>query len=266
MNIFTYEVKSQARSFLVWNVALLLTVIIFMGGVYPIYAESAQDILEMMKGFPEGFLEAFGFNIASLFSYGGFYSFSYVYIALVASIMAVIVALSIFAREKKMKCLDFIFTKPIARPALFGIKTLASLSIVILSNIIYSIINLVVYYLNGQDSEMAGRFVLASFGLLFTQLVFLAIGVFLSTFMKKIRSVSGIATSVGFIAFILTALANLLEEEAMYFITPFKYFDPLTVMEEGHYEVKYMIAAIFVISLCMGSSYVRFIKSDVHAV
>lgn len=266
MNIYMYEMKSQLRSFIIWTASLILIVCLFMGGIYPIFEESKVDFLNIMEGFPKEFMQTFGMQSADLFSYVGFYNFTFVYIALVASIMAVIVALSIFAREKKMKCLDFIMTKPVSRPKIFGIKVLACLSILVLNNLIYVIINMFLYYKNEQSSELLTRFILASIGVFFTQLVFLAIGLFVGTFSRKIRSISGIATSIGFIAFILSALSNLFEEEAMKFIAPLKYFEPTIVMKEGFFEVKYSITALLIVIFCTVTSYYRFCKSDVHAV
>jgi ABC-type transport system involved in multi-copper enzyme maturation permease subunit len=266
MNVYKYEVKAQLKSLIIWTATLILTLMLFMGGIYPIFNKSSQDMLKVMEGFPKGFMEAFGFQISRMFSYGGFYSFSYGYIALVASIMAVIVALSIFAREKKMKCFDFLLTKPMSRSRIFGMKALSYLTILIITNIIFVVVNLIIYYQNGQSSDQTGRFVLASFGILFTQLVFGAIGLFLGTYMKKIRSISGLATSIGFITFILSALANLTGEEVMNYIAPLKYFDPVAVMDAGHYEGKYIITALIVIVICTVTSYIRFCNSDVHAV
>lgn len=265
MNIYLYEMKSQARNFIIWTVSMLLTMVLFMGGMYPIYANSAVEIEKMMEGFPKGFLEVFGFNIENMFSYQGFYSFSYVYIGIVAAIMAVSVSLSIFGREKKMKCLDFIFTKPVSRAQLFLMKTMAALSIVVATNVIFIVGNLIAFYQNGQKSEGLGQFVLASFSVFFTQLVFISIGAFLGTFMKKIRSVSGIATAAGFISFILTALANLTGKEEINYISPLHYFDPAVLVKTGHYETKFIIIAVLVVAFCMGTSYIRYCKGDVHA-
>jgi len=266
MNIYKYEIKSQFKNFIIWTVSLLLTMYIFMGGIYPVFQKSAVDFLKVMEGFPKQFTQAFGFQIFSLFSYEGYYSFAFGYIAMVAAIMAVIVSLSVFAREKKVKCLDFLMTKPISRSKIFWIKLLVCLTIIGVTNVIYVVGNMIMFEQNNQSSDLTGRFMLASLGMFFTQLVFLAIGLFLATFSKKIRSISGFATSIGFIAFILSALSNIIEGEFVNFIALLKYFDPSVVMEKGYFEVKYMLAAVVLIVLCTVTSYVKFCKSDIHAV
>jgi len=266
MNIYIYEIKAQFKSFIIWTVSLLLTMLVFMGGIYPTFQKSAVDLIKVVEGFPKQFTQVFGFQIFSMFSYSGYYSFAIGYIGLVAAIMAVIVSVSIFAREKRVKCLDFLITKPISRQKIFGVKLLACLTIIGATNVIYVVGNMIMFNRNNQNSDLAGRFILASLGIFFTQLVFLAIGLFLATFSKKIRSVSGLATAIGFIAFILSALVNIIDEEIVNFIAPLKYFDPTNVMAKGYFEVKYILAAVLLIVFCTVTSYIRFCKNDIHAV
>jgi len=266
MNIYIYEIKAQFKSFIIWTVSLLLTMYVFMGGIYPSYQKSAVDLVKVMEGFPKQFTQIFGFQMFSMFSYSGYYSFAFGYIGLVAGIFAVIVSLSIFAREKRLKCLDFLVTKPISRQQIFWVKLLACLTIIIAINVFYVVGNMIMYNQNNQSSDLTGRFILASLGIFFTQLVFLAIGLFIATFSKKIRSVSGFATAIGFIAFILSALTNIIDEEVVNLIAPLKYFEPSNVMEKGYFEVKYMLVAVILIAFCTVTSYIRFCKSDIHAV
>ena len=266
MNIYIYEIKAQFKSFIIWTVSLLLTMYVFMGGIYPSYQKSAVDLVKVMEGFPKQFTQIFGFQMFSMFSYSGYYSFAFGYIGLVAGIFAVIVSLSIFAREKRLKCLDFLVTKPISRQQIFWVKLLACLTIIIAINVFYVVGNMIMYNQNNQSSDLTGRFILASLGIFFTQLVFLAIGLFIATFSKKIRSVSGFATAIGFIAFILSAFANIIDEEVVNLIAPLKYFEPSNVMAKGYFEVKYILVAVFLIGFCTVTSYIRFCKSDLHAV
>ena len=266
MNIYIYEIKAQLKSFIIWTIALLLTMFIFMGGIYPTFQKSAVDLLKVMEGFPKPFTQVFGFQMFSIFSYGGYYSFAFAYIGLVAAIMAVIVSLSIFAREKRVKCLDFLVTKPISRSKIFGVKLLVSFTIIGATNVIYVVGNMIMFNQNNQSSDLTGRFILASLGIFFTQFLFLAIGIFVATFSKKIRSVSGLATAIGFIAFILSALANIIDDEIVNLIAPLKYFDPSNMMAKGYFQAKYIWVAAFIIIFCTVISYIRFCKSDIHAV
>jgi ABC-2 type transport system permease protein len=237
-----------------------------MYGIYPVFYDSMKDVVRMLSGYPPEFAAAFGFNVSDLFSYGGFFGFVYGYIAVIGAIMAVSLSVSTFAREKRSKCVDFLLTKPLSRGKIFIAKLLSNLTILVVTNIFFVTAVIILYYSTNQDISLAGKLILAVYGLFFTQLVFLAIGIFFATFAKKVRSVSGIATAFGFAGFILSALVNILKEESVRFIAPLKYFDPIAVFSTGGFELKYVVTAVIISVACIVISYLKFRNSDAHAV
>lgn len=266
MNLFKYEFKSLVKSMIIWTTVMLISMSVFMLAIYKVFMNSVDNLVAMTEGFPKEFMQAFNFDMLRMFNYGGFYNFTYSYIALIGAIMAVLIALSVFAREKRFKCMDFLLTKPKSRSRIFGLKALACFSIIVLANICYTVGFILVYFWNEQSKDTLLKFIFAALGIFFIQILFLAIGIFISVFSRKIRSVSGIATSLGFFAFILSALANIVDEELMYLFAPLKYFEPITVIDNGYFELKYVIVASMIILLCMTSAYLHYCKSDVHAV
>lgn len=266
MNIFLFEFKAQIKTFIIWTAVLLFTYIVFFEGIYPIFYDSLDDVLKMLSGFPPEFAAAFGFNITDMFSYSGFFSFSFMYISIIGAIMAVTLTISTFAREKRSKCADFLLTKPINRRDIFATKLLSNLVLLIISNIIFTAAAVVLYLSDNADGALTGKFILAASGIFFTQLVFLSVGIFYAVFSKRVRSIAGAATVFGFGAFILSAIVNILEEESLFFVAPLKYFEPAPVFSTGAYETKYIIAAIVIIALLTCLAYLKFCKSDAHAV
>ena len=93
----------------------------------------------------------------------------------------------------------------------------------------------------------------------------MAAGIAFSVFAKKIRSVSGIATAFGFGGFILTALYNLLEKEALRFIAPLKYFDTGPVFADGGYEPVFVVTAAVLFAGCIGAALYRYNRYDTPA-
>jgi ABC-2 type transport system permease protein len=237
-----------------------------MAGIYPIFYESLDSVLKILQGFPPEFAVVFGFNISNLFSYNGFFSFTFVYLSLVGAIMAIFLAVSTFGREKRSKCVDFLLTKPRKRGNIYAAKLLSNLTVLIMANIIFITAVIALYIGRNQDNSLVGRFILAASGLFFTQLVFLAAGILYATLAKKVRSVSGIAIAFGFVGFILSGLQSILKEKAIRFIAPLKYFDPTAVFSTGGYETKYVITAIVVVVACIVLSYLKFCKSDAYTV
>lgn len=260
MNIFKFEIRNQLQSFFIWTASILGTLLIFMTAIYPVFNESTVDILKVIDGFPPGFAAAFGFDLTIMFGFDGFYGFAFGYISLVGAIMAVNIAVTSFAREKRSKCADFLLVKPLSRNRIFFEKMLAGLCLLATTNVLYIAVAI------GIGTAGGTQMFLPALSLFLTQLVFYALGIFFATFAKKIRSVSGIATAFGFAAFILSALVNILEEEALRFIAPLRYFDPTDIFVLGGYEWQYVITAAVVIIVCIVASFVRFTKSDTNAV
>ncbi len=266
MNIYLYEIKSQLKGYIIWTVSILLFFFIFMSGMYSVFMDSSDAVQKMLGGLPPGFSAAFGVVLEQLFSYGGFYSFIYTYIGLVGAIMASSIALAAFSREKRSKCMDFILTKPVSRANIFVSKLLACLTLLLAANILYVAVAAAAYKSAGQDTAELARLIWASCALLFTQIVFMSFGIIFAVFAKKVRSISGLATAFGFAGFILSALHGLLEEEAIRFIAPLKYFEPISVFSSGGYTLQYAVTAAVVVIVCIGVSYIRFGRSDVPAI
>lgn len=266
MNIFLFELKAQLRSFIIWTSVLLFTYIVFFEGIYPVFYDSLEDVNKMMQGFPPEFAAAFGININDMFSYSGFFSFSYIYLSIIGAIMAVTLTVSAFAREKRSKCADFLLTKPVGRSKIFTSKLLSNLILLILSNVFFTATAVILYLADQTDTALTGRYILAASGILFTQMIFLSIGIFYAVFSKRVRSIAGAATAFGFGAFILSALANILEEEAVFFLAPLKYFEPVSVFASGNYETKYIAAAVIIIAFLICAAYLKFCRSDAQTV
>ncbi|SFR72940.1 ABC transporter permease subunit [Anaeromicropila populeti] len=266
MNVYLYEMKLQIKSFLIWSGVIVASLFAFMIGFYPVFQDSLEEIMNMIEGLPKEYTLAFGFEMSNLNSYVGFYNFTFSYISLMGAIMSLIMAISVFGREKRSKCLDFIFVKPISRKKLFCMKGLTCISMTTVLGIIYAAALAFCYRLTGQTGRWGKEVLVLGAGFYFTQLFFIVLGIFAVVYLKKIRSVSGAATSFGCIAFILSALANITGDKIMTFAAPLKYFEPDNLLNAGKIEYAYMAAAIIITVVCISIAYVRFCKQDIHAV
>ena len=260
MNIFLFETKRQYVSALIWTVALVLVLWGLTAGVYPSFQTSVAAIKRVVESFPPSFAEAFGVNVSNLFNFGGFYNFCFGYLSVMGAIMAASLGISLFAREGRAKCEDFLFTKPVSRGRIFWIKFLSGLVLLLAANCAYMIVALAL----GQANNTS--MFLPALALFLTQLVMYAIGISCAIFARKIRSVSGMATIIGFGAFIVSALTNILNEPFMRYLDVLKYFEPAHVLSTGSYDGKFVFVAtvVFVLALCV--SYVRFTRKDTKSV
>lgn len=266
MNVFWFELKREVKNAFFWALALIVAVILFMKGMYPIFMDSKESVFEAMNRFPEPFMKAFAFQLDGFFGFEGFYGFIGTYMGLLSIIMSLTLSIGVFAREKKSKCMDFLMTKPISKSDIFFSKTIVCLLYATITNVIYLVVTSSIYLGFGFERNTIMGFMLSSLGIFYLQILFTAIGAFLALFSKKIRSVSGTAVTVGLVAFILTALANLLEKEVLYYFAVLKYFDPAYIMENGTYDWKYFITFCLITTTCLIAAYFKFVKMDVKSV
>lgn len=260
MNVLKFELSQNVKSLVGWSVAILGTLCVFMLGIYPAFEQEADNLLEMMQGFPPQFLAAFGFDISIMFSKLGFLSFTFAYIGLIGAIMALSFGIGVFSKEKRAKCSDFLLSKPISRAKIFLVKLVCCGLLLGIFNILYVAV-LYLFMPSGSD-----LFFYYASSLFFTQMVFCTIGAAVGVFAPKVRSVSGMATGLGIVAFAMSALANTLDKEWINFFAPLKYFDLGIVIKNSQFDVKLVVAAVVVTVTCTALAYIRYTKQDVDAI
>ncbi len=267
MNVFKFECKAQAKTAVSWGVSLLLCLIGLMVFIFPFYAGQKEELAKVLEGFPPEFSAAFlGTSIDAMFSFGGFYGFSFIYLSLMGAIMVCTLGFSVFAREKRTKSMDFLFTRPKTRMTLFWAKFASCLMWLVLVNAVYIFTLVILYFRAEAEAVIPGRAILAGLGMLLTQFFFLGAAIFGAVFLKKIRSVSSAAMAVGFGAFIFTSLHSIMEDEGLRYIAVYKYFDPAAAFTSGRYEARYGIFAMIMAAALIVTACVKYVKSDVHAV
>lgn len=265
MNVYLFELRRQAGGIVVQAMVLAGLLALLMWGVYPIYAGAENQVMTVLRGFPPEFAAAFGLSLEGLFSYGGFYAFGNLYLSLVGAIFAASLALSVFAREKRSACTEFLLTKPLGRTKVFLAKLLACATGLVVVNVLYVVVSAVVHAISGDTSASPGTVALASLGLMGTQGVFLSLSVLAAMLLRRVRSVSGMASVLGFGGFVMSALVNLTGEEALRYVSPLQYFEPSTVFATGSFDPVYVATAMLVVAAALIVSFVKYRVGDVSS-
>ena len=265
MNVFRFELRRAWVGAAVWTLVMTGLLCGLIAGALPAFLDSRVAVENMLKSFPPAFAAAFGLQLDNLFSFGGFYAFGFLYYALFGAIMASGIGLDLFSREKREKCMDFLLTKPRARSRLFCEKLLAALVMLVVSNAVFIAASLILYHTYAPDPSIMDRALLAASSLLWTELLFLSVGACIAVFARRVRSVSGLATAIGFGGFLLSALYSLLEEEKFRYINPFKYFDAAKAFFDGAFEANYALTGAAITLVLMALAYVRYTRADIPA-
>lgn len=265
MNMFLHELKAYRNFTITWTLALVALVILFLS-MFPSISREAEEFKKLMEGFPEAVRMALGFSVENIGSILGFYSYIFLYISLVGAIQAMILGTSIVSKEVREKTADFLLTKPVTRTRVMTYKILAAFTSLVITN---------VFYLGGatmmaslvETQEYSTKiFLLLSLTLFFLQLIFLTLGIIVSVVVPKIKSVLPISLGTVFAFFIIGALASSTGDDALRYITPFKYFDFAYIVQNSTYESSFMIVAMGFITIAITASYFIYAKRDINAV
>lgn len=245
MNIYLQELKIYWKSWLVWTVALI-TLASFFLSIFPTFSENALSMKQLLQGFPETLRKAVGLSIEGIASFKGFYNYILPEIMLCSSIQAMILGASIFSKENREKTAEFLLSKPISRGSIAASKTLAALTALLATNIIYIPTILAVASAANKESIDIKSFVLVSLTLLFMQLIFASIGLFISILNPRMKAILPISLGTVFGFFFLNVIYRLFENDLIRLISPFSYFDLNYINANNGYQTNYLIISLAV--------------------
>ena len=264
MNIFIHELKAYQKSIIIWAGSMAavaaLYILIFTG-----MASDIESFKSVLNNLPEVVKKLMSIYVDSLSTLEGFYSFVFVYIVLCGAIQAMNLGVSIVSKEVREKTADFLMTKPVSRKEILTYKLLAAFASLAITNIIYLLITIPMTLTVKSEFSMK-IFLMISATLFFVQLMFMALGVVVSVIAGKIKSVISISLSTVFGFFIVSMLGSVIGDEAVRYISPFKYFDLTYIVKNGAYETSFIIIGIIFIITAITTSYLVYVKKDIHAV
>ncbi len=269
-NIFRQELRMNRKSFLSWLAALLILTFFFTL-MYSTIASQMTDFLKILDNFPKEFAQAFGVELLRFGNILGFFSFILVFVLLAASIQAMNLGLSTLSAEVRDKTADFLYAKPVSRNAILAQKTLAVLAQIVALDLVYlPVTYLILFNINAAAtpdmSVPIGTYLLLGVALILLQLVFASMGLFVSSFMKRIRTVLPISMGVIFFFYFLNMLNETLERVELSYLTPFAYFNLSGVLRNGAYETKYVVLSFVLVLLFTTLAWAAYSRKDLPAI
>lgn len=264
MNVYLFELRRQWRSFLAGTLTQAIMAVVFLAGMYPMYHDAQKDVEKVLAGFPPQFAAAFGIT-DTMFSFGGFFSFTYTYFAVVAAIFGALWGLRVLGREKMDRCMDFLVSRPASRAGLFWAKAAVVLSGIVVMNAVFLGVTLWMRAAVGAEALGVGRLSLMVLGVAGVQIVFAALGALIAVLAAHLRSVTGPGVGLGILGFILSALPALTDDDKFKVISPFSYFDVAHVEAHGSYDAGYLSLAAVLVVVMMAVACVVYVCRDVRA-
>lgn len=265
MNIYLHELKANLKSSLYYLLGIIVLSAFYLS-FYHLFTNDATIFLDMIKGFPPQFQNAFGVDIKNIMSPMGFYAFVLFYILLIAAIQGMNLGVSVLSKEEREKTADFLMTKPASRTKVMLSKLGAVVSIILVSNIIFYLASYISTSIFINENYSFKIYSLLHLSVFIVEMIFMSIGFLIGVFLKRIKSTISITMSVVFGFFAIGAFAVNASSDKMRYLTPFKYFDTAYILKNSSYELSYLIVGIVIIVLCLVGSYFIYANKDIDSV
>lgn len=265
MNIFRHEIMAYRKSTLIWTASLCVLVTVFLL-MFPAFTKDVEATQKILSNLPQAVRDALDISLKNFFTVYGFFGYLFTFVSLAGAVQAMNLGVGMISKEDGGKTADFLLTKPISRSSVVTAKLLASITLLVYTNIAFSLVALAIARIVAVGDFNVVTFLLISTTLLLVQMVFLALGFLFSVTIPKIKSVISVSLPTVFTFFIIGMLGSIIGNDNVRYITPFKFFDLNYVISNNSYELKYLLIEIIFVALAITASYVVYIKKDIRAV
>ena len=228
--------------------------------------KDVADFKNLLAGYPPSIRAMLGISLDNIASILGFYAMIFSFVAICGAIQAMNYGLSALSKETRERTADFLLVKPVSRFSIVSSKLLAMLTMLIVTDVLYYAGALITVSLIKSAGFSGKLFFLISLTLLFIQLIFFALGVLISMFFKKLKSVLPVSLGVVFGLYILGSVLVTKSEDIARFISPFQYYPIPYILKNAGYETPYLIVGAAIVVLAVAASYIIYLRKDIHAV
>ena len=260
MNIYKYETRKKLISTLIWIIGMGIFIFVFYSVFEAMGSSAMADLLEEI---PEAFLKAFGMsdNFSTIIGYTAMIC---IYIVLCGAIFSCNLGLNAVSVEERDMTADFLISKPITRNRILTTKLLAALT----HMLIFSVLNSIMCYMgievfrNGQEYSFL-TFFLMMLGIFIIQILFFAIGLFISVSLKKMGSSLSFSLGLSFGFFILNSFDTILEGTFVKYFIPYDYFEFGYIIENTAFKTYGIVISIGLIIAFILGSYLLYNKRNI---
>ena len=265
MNIYIHELKSLRKQTIVWTFSMTALALIYFS-VYQGIVKDIVDFRQLMSNYPASVRAMLGISLDNITTVLGFYSIIFSLIILCAAIQSMNFGLSILSKEGRERTADFLLVKPLSRFSIVTSKLLAAVTMLICTNVVYSMLTSIIANSVKTADYSQRQFLMINATILFVQIIFLTLGMFISVFYNNLKSVIPISLGFVFGFYILGALLVTKSDDLARYFFPFKYFDNAYILKNSSYEMPYLVMGAIIVIVAITATYIIYKKKDIHAV
>lgn len=232
MTLLKLEIKSLAKSLLIWSVVLILLYTLFLA-FYPSMQNSAMKELAnaKLKGMPPEILKIL--NLSKIPDFTNIIEYQ-VYVMqffnLAIAVFASIIGTNALIKEETDGTIEYLYSQPITRIQIVIQKIIAVvLTFSVFIGVIFSYNVILLKILNVKNMNFTVVFEKLSsiyLGTYICGIVFIAIGFLISTIVKNSKLVSTFSIGIVFVSYILGIISIIVKD-----LEFLKYFSPLDIIK-----------------------------------
>jgi ABC-2 type transport system permease protein len=219
------EMRRNARSLILWS-AVIGLLIFFTMSFFRTVLQYQQQIAGMVQMVPAVAMKMRGFsNINDIFSVMGFYTANnLVYMMLLGSIYSIVLSSNILLKEEYGKTAEYLMSRPITRMKIFTTKLVIIFLNIFFLNLLATLVGFlsIMIYKNGPFSIYP--FLVISFYTLLLNLLFGAMGLFISVTMKRAKPITSLCVGLVLVLYFLYTISRMTGVDGDFgYISPFKW-------------------------------------------
>ncbi|MDF2685364.1 MAG: transporter [Clostridia bacterium] len=262
MNIYIRELRAHRKSLIIWSVSMIFLIIAGMGKYSASSGAGAESFNELISQMPKSLQSLFGVGVFDLSNVIDYFGVLFIYIALVATIHAVMLGSGIISKEERDKTVEFLMVKPISRQNIVTSKILSALTIILIFNIVTLISSFLMLTYYSKDDFIMTELIKLMLALFLLQIFFVILGAFFAALINKPKLSSAVSTSVLMVMFMLSVIVDIVGNiDFLKYFTVFKYFDSKDILKGG-YNFIYPILIFILLFIFSTGIYFFYKKRD----
>lgn len=263
MHIIKRELRANLKSLIIWCIIVTLLIVMMVSEFSAYYNNpEMEDILSSM---PKAMLEAFSITGANLTTTTGFISMASIYFYIMLGVFSVMLGSSIISKEERDKTAEYLLTLPISRVDILKSKLIASVINCIVLNVVTGTVIILSMYKYNLDSEFYKFILLVQISIFILQMIYLSLGMFLASKLKRYKSSSKISASILLFTYFLSIVISMSSKiEFLKYLTPFKYFEASYILRNGKLELVYIIISVTIICTSLVATFLIYSKRDLR--
>lgn len=266
--IFLKELKLTRKGLIIWCVVMLITIGYGMAE-YPMISGNSDTIMQSMNMLPRVVLVMFGMDGLSLKTSLDYHLVMYYWVSLIAFTHAAIVGATMLSKDQRDKTSEYIYTKPYKRGNIITAKILVGLLNILVMTLVTWIGSVgTLIFIDGtvmakvNGASMLALITITMIGMFLTQLVFLAIGLLCSAFLKTHKAAIRSSFSFIFATYSVSVIIQYVGTIGyLNFLSPFQYFNVVSVVSDG-ISLIYVLVDLVVVGTSIYLTYDLYNKRD----